>query len=415
MDSATSPQTTTYDSPALSRVARGALCAGCGGCALIAPGKVAMTMQSPGYLRPVQTEQLSDEEERLIRETCPGLGQSVDPMDRTDDPLWGPYVAMRTGYATDPDLRFHASSGGALTAILLHLVNSGRVDAVLHNAADPKVPVANIPVISVDTAGIEAGAGSRYAPSAPLAALADQLNGTRRLAFVGKPCDVAALRALSRHDARISERIPVLISFFCGGVPSQTGAERILDKLGTSLPETTAFRYRGHGWPGHATATLADGSTRAMSYHDSWGHILSHHVQHRCKICADGSGVAADIVCADAWESDEKGYPVFDERDGTSLIVSRTGLGESIVTEAEQAGILQTEAFDVAVLASIQTGQAFRRRSLLARLAGLTLTARPIPRYEGLHLRRTAMQNKIAVNLRNFLGMVRRVLQGRVG
>ena len=96
-----------------------------------------------------------------------------------------------------------------------------------------------------------------------------------------------------------------------------------------SAPGTTAFRYRGNGWPGQATATLRDGNTRSMSYHDSWGKILSHHVQHRCKVCADGTGTAADLVCADAWVSDERGYPVFEERDGVSLIVTRNAKGEA--------------------------------------------------------------------------------------
>ena len=49
-------------------------------------------------------------------------------------------------------------------------------------------------------------------------------------------------------------------------------------------------------------ATLRDGSERSTSYHESWGNILSKHVQHRCKVWADGTGVAADLVCADAWE-----------------------------------------------------------------------------------------------------------------
>lgn len=152
-----------------------------------------------------------------------------------------------------------------------------------------------------------------------------------------------------------------------------------------------------------------------MSYHDSWGKILSKHVQHRCKICADGSGVAADVVCADAWESDEAGYPVFEERDGTSLIVSRTALGEQIVKDAIAAGHLETEDFDVSDLAAIQPGQSNRRKSLLARLAGLALCGRPIPRYTGLHILQVARQNSMKSNAINFLGMVRSVVQGRIG
>jgi coenzyme F420 hydrogenase subunit beta len=205
-----------------------------------------------------------------------------------------------------------------------------------------------------------------------------------------------------------------MLSFFCAGIPSQNGAEAVLTSLGTDLPGTAAFRYRGNGWPGQATATLHDGSTRSMSYHDSWGKILSHHVQHRCKVCADGTGTAADLVCADAWVCDARGYPVFEERDGISLIVARNAKGATILAQAEASGHLVTTPFDVGQLPSIQPGQLGRRRALLARLAGLWLMGKPIPRYRGLHLRAAAKQNAARQNLKNFLGMLRRGLTGRL-
>ncbi|WP_292295046.1 Coenzyme F420 hydrogenase/dehydrogenase, beta subunit C-terminal domain, partial [Marivita sp.] len=174
-----------------------------------------------------------------------------------------------------------------------------------------------------------------------------------------------------------------------------------------------SFRYRGQGWPGRATATLRDGSAPSMSYHDSWGGILSKHVQHRCKICADGTGKAADIVCADAWESDAAGYPIFDEAEGVSLIVSRTALGARLLTDAVAAGQIETGPFDVGKLIAIQPGQRERRRALLARLLALRLSGRPVPRYRGLHIWRIAWQNPASRNLKNFLGMLRRIFRQR--
>lgn len=400
--------------PSLARVARGALCAGCGGCVLAAPGKIRMETRAPGYLRPQQLAPLSPEEDARIAAICPGLGQEVVARGRIDDVLWGPYVQMRTGHATDAALRFAASSGGALSAVLVHLLESGRVDGVIQTGADPDLPTGNVTVLTADPVGVQASAGSRYAPSSPLAGLAPYLDGDRRLAFVGKPCDVAALRALAVLDPRVDERFPVMLSFFCAGIPSLAGARKVLEKLGTSVLGAHSFRYRGYGWPGRATATLKDGSTRSMSYHESWGEILSHHVQHRCKICADGTGKAADIVCADAWACDERGYPLFEERDGVSLIVARTELGATLMAEAEAAGKLATEPFEIHGLADMQPGQSSRRRALLARLAGLALCGRPVPTYRGLHLRAAARQNRLRTNLRNFLGMVRRVLRRRV-
>ena len=399
---------------ALARVDRGNLCSGCGGCALIAPAKVQMELRNPGYLRPRQAEALSPAENAAIARICPGLGQTVRAEGRIDDVLWGPYISMHTGYTPHVPLRHTASSGGGLSAVLVHLLESGQVDAVIQTGAAPDVAIANAAVVSDTAQGVLAAAGSRYAPSSPLAGLEPHLQSDRRFAFVGKPCDVAALRALALEDPRVDARIPVMLSFFCAGIPSQTGGEAVLKALGTDLGRTAAFRYRGNGWPGQATATLQDGSTRSMSYHDSWGKILSHHVQHRCKVCADGTGTAADLVCADAWICDERGYPVFEERDGVSLIVARNARGADLLAQTKAAGHLVTEGFDVAQLVLIQPGQVGRRQAVLARLAGLWVLGKPVPRYRGLHLRAAGAQNSIGRNLKNFLGMVRRGVTGRL-
>ena len=401
-------------SPALARVARGNLCSGCGGCALAAPGKVAMEMRAPGFLRPVQHAALSDGEEARVARICPGLGQEVDAAGRRDDTLWGPFLEMRAGHATDERLRHVAASGGALSAVLVHLVASGAVEGVVQTSAAPAPPVANTAVLSRTPGEIAAAAGSRYAPSAPLAGLEPHLAAGRPLAFVGKPCDVAALRALAGMDSRVDAAFPVMVSFFCAGVPSESGAREVLTALDVAPEEVTAFRYRGHGWPGRATARLADGTERSMSYHDSWGGILSRHVQHRCKICADGTGKAADLVCADAWEVDDRGDPLFEERPGISLLVARTRAGARMMADAESVGRITTRPFDPDGLAAIQPGQRERRRALLARLMALRLTGRPAPRYRGLHLAAAARQNPPRRNLKNFLGMLQRVLRGHV-
>ena len=399
--------------PSLERVAKGRLCSGCGGCALIAPGRIVMGYDSQGFLRPRQTGSVSANEDARIARICPGLGQRVEAGERRDDVLWGPWLEMRRGHATDERLRHAASSGGALSALLVHLLDTGSVDGVIQTAADPTLPIGNVTILSEDAAAITAAAGSRYAPSAPLAHLEPYLASDRRFAFVGKPCDVAALRALAREDPRVDPRFPVMLSFFCAGVPALTGAREVLDRLGVSEAETQTFRYRGHGWPGRATAQTRDGRTASMSYHDSWGGVLSRHVQHRCKICADGTGKAADLVCADAWECDARGYPLFEEAPGVSLVVVRTERGAAILAEAQSAGKLMTEPFDPATLAVMQPGQSGRRRALLARLTALRFIGRPVPRYKGLHLWRAARLGGLRGNLRGFLGMLKRELKTR--
>nr|WP_281494178.1 Coenzyme F420 hydrogenase/dehydrogenase, beta subunit C-terminal domain [Jannaschia sp. S6380] len=398
-------------SEALAIVAKGDLCAGCGGCAGMFPDAIAIRTKAPGFLRPVQVGALPVGADDAIADICPGLGQRVAPGGRRDDPLWGPWRSAWTGWSMDGGERHRGASGGALTALLTHLLRAGVVQAVVQNAPDPKAPLANRTVLTDDPAAFSATAGSRYAPSAPLEALPDILADGRRVAFVGKPCDAAALAAIRARDPAVARAVPVIVSFFCAGVPSATGAREILRQLRVEETEVARFRYRGHGWPGRATAVLHDGTERSMTYRESWGGILSKHVQHRCKICADGTGKAADLVCADAWEVDDSGYPRFDERPGESLVLARTVLGEQIARGAQAAGRLALRPYDMARLADIQPGQRERRRALSARLAALRLLRQPIPDYRGLGLRRAARQNPWRRNLRNFLGTLRRHLR----
>ena len=284
---------------------------------------------------------------------------------------------------------------------------------MLQTGASDSNPLANATVISRDGAAVGLAAGSRYAPSAPLAGIEALLAGDARFAFVGKPCDVAALRALSRRDPRVDARVPYMLSFFCAGVPSLRGAEKVVEALGFRPDEVTAFRYRGDGWPGQAKAVGPGGETRGMSYADSWGDILSRHVQFRCKICPDGTGGFADVVCADAWETDAAGYPLFEEGAGTSMILSRTPAGETLVRAAEAAGRLETSAFDPEAIGPMQPGQLGRRRFALARLAAMALFGRPRPRYRGFHLAAAARQAGLMRNLRDFLGMAKRLRRAR--
>lgn len=402
-------------SPVLARVAKGNACAGCGACSGLFPERIEMQIQGPGYLRPVQTMKLDRHQDALIAAICPGLGQEVVIQEGAkDNDLWGPYFEMRTGWATDPELRHAASSGGALSALLQQLLYEGSIDAVVQTGADPELAIGNATVISTDALSVKAASGSRYAPSAPLVGLRDFQADGRRFAFVGKPCDAAALRAIIAEEPDFGRVFPVIMSFFCAGVPSHAGAREVLNKLGARENETQSFRYRGNGWPGYTTATLNDGTTREMSYHESWGKILTLHVQHRCKICADCTGCAADIVCADAWECDSDGYPLFTEREGVSLIVARTLLGAEIVEQSTKKGAIQTEYFDIMRLANMQPGQRDRKRALFARLLALRLLGRPVPRYRGLQLKEAARQNTFVLNIKNFLGTLRRVLQNRI-
>lgn len=398
-------------SPTVDRVLKGELCSGCGLCAGVSDGAIRIEADPPGYNRPVMVGPLAAAAEEKIAAAC--VGAVVEPWagPQVDD-YWGPWIRVLTGHALDDVIRYEGSSGGVITGLLVHALESGLVDGVVHIAPDPAHPARNTTAISHSRQDVIDRAGSRYAPSSPLDAIAAALESGQRLAFVGKPCDVSALRRLARVDERVARQVPLMISFFCGGVPSHAGADRIVAAMGLEPSALTAFRYRGRGWPGNCVASTPAGQGE-MTYAESWGAHLSKEVQFRCKICPDAVGGAADIACADAWHGDDDGYPSFSEEPGRSLIVSRTDAGERLIASALAAGALAVETASISEIERMQPAQARRKRLVLARIAALPLTLQPWPRMAGLHVMAAARRASSSEAVQNIIGTVRRVLQGR--
>ncbi|NJR77851.1 Coenzyme F420 hydrogenase/dehydrogenase, beta subunit C-terminal domain [Sphingomonas corticis] len=420
---ATAASASRPSSPTLARVLAGELCSGCGLCAGISHGRIALETVAPGYTRPRQSAALDAATERTIARACPGatVAPWVGPRARgrawSDapqvDPYWGPFHSCETGHATDEEVRFVGSSGGVASALLIGAIESGAVDAALHVAADPARPTRNVLHWSTTREEVLAGAGSRYAASSPLAEIDAALASGRRFAFVGKPCDVSALRQLALTDPRVDAQVPLKIAFFCGGLPSHAGADRIVRAMGLDPAQLARFRYRGHGWPGTARADLADGTHGEMSYADSWGGHLSKEVQFRCKICPDAVGGVADVAVADAWYEDASGYPSFAEQDGRSLVMARTPAGVAALAAARAAGAIVTAPLPVGEIVRMQGSQANRKRLVIPRLAACALLFQPRPDVRGLATGAAMRRGTLGTALRNLVGTARRIILGR--
>lgn len=392
----------------LSKIVDNGLCLGCGGCvATLQRDDLKMAMTSDGYLRPSVVPLDANERAKLVQ-VCAGLALEHDGSREEEyHPLWGPIREVSTGYATDPEVRYRGSSGGVLSALAISLVESGEVEFIWSTAADPADPIGNESAPRVSRQDVLTAAGSRYAPSSPLAGIERHLADGRRFAFVGKPCDVAALRRMAQHDPRIDDQIPYKLAFFCAGVPSRKGTQQVIEAMGINPDRVTRFQYRGDGWPGFARARDLDGNEAQMDYNSSWGTILNKHLQFRCKICPDGIGEFADIACADAWYGKD-GYPDFTERDGRSLIVVRTKAGQRLLDNARAGQQVATDSLAVDEIARMQPYQVNRKRNTIARSAALWVARGNGPRYRKLALLKLAASTPLREQLRNFVGTWRR-------
>lgn len=350
-------------------------CSGCGLCTHL-DRALRMDYDADGYLRPVSigAPDEIDDAQRLFDRSCPGVivrAPRIPGRHRHD--LLGDYVEAWEAWADDEEVRFAGSSGGALTALHSWLVATGRAASIIGGAKDPAEPRRSVAVKIMTREQAIAAAGSRYAPLATLSH-PDALTAS---AVTAKPCEASALRAFagSGTDA------PLILSFFCAGTPSQKATDTLLSSLGMP-PESKVddLWYRGQGWPGRFTAVSGENRVDA-EYESSWGSALGPTTQWRCKVCVDGVGESADIVSADSWATDERGYPQFAEDAGMSALIARTQRGRDVILEAVSEGVIAVRPLDMSRLAGAQPLQTTRRRYLLARLIGSRLAGRVPPRY----------------------------------
>lgn len=381
-------------------------CSGCGLCPRLDSG-VTMRIDDRGYLRPAFEGDSApiDGAVEVFERSCPGMRITAPavPDGAEHDALLGPNVGIWQAWATDDETRRAGSSGGVLTALNMWLVDTGRVSRITGAAAEPTSPRRTVPVTITTRAQALASAGSRYAP---VGALENPDAFRSDSAVAAKPCEVAALRAAAPQ--LVDGEAPLLLSFFCAGTPSQKATESLLTELGIASDEVVdTLRYRGNGWPGRFTARSGELEVSA-DYDESWGRVLGPTTQWRCKICPDGVGQAADIVCADSWETDERGYPTFAEGDGISALIARTPRGRETILAAVEAGVISVRPLAGSHLRDAQPLQTARRRFLFARLLGSRLAGRRPPRYRGFGLiRLTAAKPREAIRV--LRGTLRRV------
>jgi coenzyme F420 hydrogenase subunit beta len=400
----------------LEQIVRGGLCIGCGLCESVAGReRVSMAMTETGVERPiVRSEPLDRATLARINAVCPGTTIRGGEADGAEvDPVWGPVRRVVAGHSADPDERHAAATGGVLSALGRHLVDSGRVDRVLHVAASPERPMRSRPHVSRDGAAVRRGTGSRYGPAAPLVEIRAAVDAGRPFAVIGKPCDVTAARNLARIDPRARSLMRYALALVCGGASALGKSQEVLQRFGVDERELTTFRYRGFGCPGLTTVRTADGREHTLTYGEMWDDEGGWQLQSRCKICPDAIGEAADLVAGDMFPG---GAPPDTGVSEVNAIIVRTAAGAELLDAAVAArAVTLGDEIPVRALDGYQPHQVAKKRAVAARLAGVALAGGPVPRVHGLRIGALAARGDPRANLHELGGAYRRARVGRIG
>ncbi|MCA9412132.1 MAG: Coenzyme F420 hydrogenase/dehydrogenase, beta subunit C-terminal domain [Candidatus Omnitrophica bacterium] len=342
---------------------------------------------------------------------CPGNTVDGDlmtegrPKTTEFDHEFGQTLEIWQGYASDPEIRHLASSGGLLSALSLYCLEKGGMNRVVHSGMDPEKPWLNKTQTSVNREDILSKTGSRYAPSSPCDSLDLIEKGEGLSVFIGKPCDAATVCQLATEKVELGEKLGVVLSFFCAGTPSTRATLDLLDSMDIPREEIDTLRYRGEGWPGGFKVRYRNREKeKFMTYKDSWG-TINRYRPLRCTICPHGLGRVADLSCGDAWND----YDDTRQDEGQSIVLVRTERGRRILHGAIEAGYVTLSRITPQQVVDAQP-LLQRRRDVFARILGMKLCLLPTPSFPNFSLLRSWKNLPLKRKLRITSGTVRRVL-----
>lgn len=366
----------------LEEIVGNGLCMGCGICrSVLGPEVLTHSDEDDGLERPREVRPMTDPEIQTLNAICPGINVSFPDRDpgAEHDAMWGNIVDIVQGFASDPDVRFRAATGGALTALALHILESGKADYIVHLAADPERPMLSKTQRSFTADDVIAASGSRYAATAPLADIQSALDDGRPFVFVGKPCDITALSNLARIDPRVDALCRYKLTLVCGGFSELSKFQELLDEWDLREADLARFSYRGYGCPGPTFAEARDGRRGETTYRRLWADEKSWRNFYRCKVCPDAIGLSADIAALDIWDG---GTPVGEDAGWNGFIV-RTEAGRDLLEDAVAAGAVTLDGeLAIADLDNFQPHQTKKRHAVRARYAAMAEAGLPFPRTE---------------------------------
>ncbi len=387
------------------------LCSGCGACYYACPtGVVSLVDIASAGTRPSFSPEGCGSCVNCLS-ICPGFRVDGEPAadasskerDAADE--LGPYLEIWEGFATDPEIRFKASSGGVLSALSLYCLEREDMEFVLHAGMDESKPWTNKTVQSRSRDDILKRTGSRYAPASPCDGLKAIEESPRPCVFIGKPCDAEAVAMLRQQRPELEQKLGIVLTFFCAGTPNSQGTMDLLDSLDVVPNTISSVRYRGEGWPGGFKVQFKDrADEKFIPYEASWGK-LTRYRNLRCHLCPDGLGQVADISCGDAWHQFNSNSDI-----GRSIVIVRTRRGQEILRRAWSENYVELRAIGPEAVRLAQPGLLERHRELFGRLFARRLFLAPSPQFRGFFLLRNWLRLGLVRKLRTVMGTARRIV-----
>lgn len=271
----------------------------------------------------------------LCHMICPEVGeldQEIKTLTDWTTPI-GHVDRITIARSKDSQVRQKATDGGVITSILMNQINSGRIDgAIVARQSGPlmRTPcMATTPEEILDAAGFSFETSysmhlfseeySTYANS--VQALAPMTSGSlEKVAFVGPPCQIKAIRKMKALGVLPADSITCLLGLFCAGNYVLGEKERAeLARLGKFQWDDLKKINVKEDFMIH----LKNGEIRHIRLEE-----LDFMKRHACRFCNDYASEFADIS-----------FGGIGAEEGWTTAVIRSSAGEAFFSDAAEIAL----------------------------------------------------------------------------
>jgi len=363
----------------IDEVVNASLCTQCGACAAACPHEVIRIERDEHwrfYPRVVDQAPCHDKCKSLCVDICAGVHEDPSlwkrdplPAESWDDFTVGHIESTWVGYATDPGIRSRGTSGGVVTGLLVHLLESKQIDGVLLVGSNRAQPLQHDVRVVTTRAEIEDAWGSKYYPmpiGAQFRTFLDRKNRDKRYAVVLLGCHMRSLRLMERRMKQLRQTVVLRIGLICGYC---SGFKGLLDQAEDwGLPDRQGIQridYREGKWPGNVRIQASPGFDRRTLIYNFLGR-LPFTTNQRCMICSDLMNETADVTVGDAWlrELTQR------KDEGWSVLAIRNPAVKEMVMSAHRDGALHLQPIDTPTFVrSQEKPMRYKKNALPVRMA----------------------------------------------
>ena len=310
------------------------LCHRCGGCVTFcsAVNFGALELDADGKPR------YADEDKCIECGLCYTICPEIDELnEETKQKLgWSPpigrVIETTLARAIDESIRAKATDGGVVTALLVHLFKSGKIDgAIVTRQAGP---FQREPFLAMSEADIRDAAGFFFDTSHGMKRFSDYYltysqfrefhpliqKGLQRVAFVGTPCQIRAVRRMQILNIIPADSIKFCLGLFCSGnfVFGEKQREKLAEIGGFQWADVSKVNIKTD-----LMVHLKSGVTKHIMLDE-----LEFMKRFACYFCPDYSAEYADLS-----------FGGIGAAEGWTTVITRTPVGRAVMADARSKAI----------------------------------------------------------------------------